>query len=267
MLKKKTGVCLISIPKSGTMFVSRYLEKLTASPVIFGMEGANESQLHTELICGWHPEIAAVLRTNSPNIETIAKRFAMMLARNRTEIFDEMSHFSRIVSDHGFHNFLRFLINPSISEIQEPQHIIDWADRQGLACVYLHRDIRPVANSLAHFLASGKSFLVDIDTIAHAADLVSTLYAPLLAEEMRQRKEVAKDSRLLTVSFESMMECPAHWIRLICEHGNLVFDNDALIETPESYRSWTFRKDKSSWRETFSAKQQEKIESICGEKP
>lgn len=260
MAKHKNGICLISIPKSGTMFLSRYLEKLTAIPVVFGMEGLSESQLFSDLVQGWHPQIAAALNATSPSLETMSKRFAQMLARNRWTANDDAERL-RIVSDHGLHNFLRFLINPSVAEVQSPAEVIEWAEQHRLAPVYLHRDIRSIANSLAHFLVSRRSFLVDIDTLSHAASLVSDLYAPVLAEQMRQWTKVAGDPRVLTVSYDELMKDPAERVRLICAHGHLDFNPSDLIETPDKYRSWTFRGNKTSWQETFSPEQRTKLAS------
>jgi hypothetical protein len=254
----KNGICLISIPKSGTMFVSRSLEKLTATPVVFGLDPAGESGLAAQLAQGFHPEIAAALRRGSPGIETMARRFAQMLARNRTGGAVRPA----IVSDHGFHSFLRFLINPHRDDIRAPEEIIEWAERRALAPVYLYRDIRGVANSLAHFLASGKSFLLDIDTLEHAARLVAERYVPVLAQQMRQWQAASADRRVLAVAYEDVTKDPAHWLGAICAHGNLAFEPAALIADADAYRSWTYRGNKTPWRQTFTAAQQESLASF-----
>lgn len=262
MANKHSGIFLISVPKSGTMFVSRYLEKLTGIPVLFGTAGLSETQLRAELACGWHPQIQEALREGSPSLKLISKRFAQMLARNRRSNLVGNKTATRILSDHGLENFLRFLVNPSSSEIQKPQQLLDWAEQQGLACVYLYRDIRAIANSLTHFLAAGKSFLVDIECVSKAAQLVSTFYVPVLAEQMRQWEILKNEPRLLSISYESIMKDPAHCMRLICQHGNLPFESMALLNTAESYPSWTFRKNKAAWTETFTEKQQRTIASF-----
>lgn len=263
MANKNTGIFLISIPKSGTMFVSRYLEKLTGFPVLFGMEGLSEAQLLSELACGWHPTIREALREGSPSLELMSRRFAQILARNRKRNLANNETSMRIFSDHGFDNFLRFLVNPSNAAIQKPQQLLAWAEQQHLACVYLYRDIRSIANSLTHFLAVGKSFLVDIDGVPKAAELVSSLYAPVLAEQMRQWEALKDEPRLLSLSYESVINNPAHCMSLICKHGNLPFEDAALISTAETYPSWTFRKNKTAWSEPFTESQQEKLVSLC----
>jgi hypothetical protein len=185
-----------------------------------------------------------------------------MLARNRNLSMTGSETVARIVSDHGLHNFLRFLVRPAHTEIQSPQQLHMWAEQHGLACVYLYRDIRAIANSLTHFLADGKSFLLDIDSVHQAAELVSNLYAPVLAEQMRQWDALKNDADILSVSYEALMQNPAHWMGLIAKHGNLQYEHAALLNTADTYPSWTFRKNKTAWHETFTLQQQERIVSL-----
>lgn len=269
MPSKTNGIVLISIPKSGTMFLSRYLEKLTKTPVCFGLEKRTESALLSELSIGWHPDVVEALRPSSPSLQMMAKRFSQMLSRNRFGVANHVHVANNvigatasapcIVSDHGLTNFLRFLTQPSASEIQDPQQLISWAEHHGLKLVYLYRDLFAIANSLTHFIASGKSFLIDIHTVSHAARLIVDLYAPVLAQQMRQWESVANDICVLSVSYESLINNPVKVVRTICEYGNLPFEGEHLIESVNDCRSWTFRSSKATWQQTFSAKQQRQL--------
>lgn len=250
----KRGLCLISVPKSGTMFLSRYLERSSGVPVVFGIEGQTETQLASGLDEGWHPEIQAALDPGSPDIKTMARRFAQMLARNRNRHSGGTG--VSILSDHGYHNFLAFLTNPAVKQIQNPRWIVDWAQARNLAPVFLYRDIRAVANSLVHFLVARKSFLLGIKSLEEAADLVTRLYVPVLAEQIERWRLLDGESELLTVSYENLMANPAHWIPRICAHANLPCVQEDVSNAPENYQSWTFRSKGASWSDTFTDSQQ-----------
>ena len=95
MTRKINGIVLISIPKSGTMFLSRYLEKLTKTPVCFGLEKKSEPALLSELLIGWHPDVAEVLRPRSPSLQMMAKRFSQMLSGNRVDVANNVTRYPR----------------------------------------------------------------------------------------------------------------------------------------------------------------------------
>ena len=239
------------------MFLSRYLERLSGIPVVFGLENPGEARLRQELSGEWHPEVKSALRPGSPGPERIAKRFAQMLSRNRG---DTGNGKPQLISDHGFHSFLRFLVKPSKAEIRPPEDIVAWAAQRDLAVVYLYRDIRAVANSLTHFLASGRSFLLDIGTLQQAAQLAAEIYAPVLAQQMREWGNLAGDQRVLSVAYEELVKEPAALVKEICDRGGIPFDEEDLIQTTEQYPSWTYRGSKGgSWRETFTAEQQDRL--------
>ncbi len=255
------GICLISVPKSGTMFLSRFLEKTTGSPLIFGLDGLGAPALRRGLEAGWHPAIAAKRARNSPDIDVMTRRFALMLARNRASATQGGK--PPIFSDHGLSSFLRFLIDPRNEEIQHPQGVCEWAEARNLATVFLYRDIRAVSSSLAHFLASGKSFLMGIDTVENAADLVARLYAPVLAEQMRLWRESAAAHGVLCVSYEDLMAEPARWFEAICRRGGLPYEPQGLGDAPDSYRSWTYRSNRTDWASAFSRDQQAALKALA----
>lgn len=255
------GICLVSVPKSGTMFLSRYLEKAAGSPLVFGFQGATAAGLRRGLDAGWHPEIHAKRAANSPDLDVMTRRFAQMLARNRLLVGRDGR--PPIFSDHGLANFLRFLIDPRNEEIQQPRAIVEWAQARNLATVFLYRDIRAVASSLAHFLASGKSFLIGVETLASAADLVTRFYAPVLAEQMRLWLQHAAAQDALCLSYEELMADPARWMQAVCRHGGLPHALEDAAAAPDSYRSWTYRANKTSWSSAFSGEQQAALNALA----
>ncbi|MBC7984567.1 MAG: sulfotransferase domain-containing protein [Candidatus Obscuribacterales bacterium] len=243
------------------MFLSRYLERITGAPSVFGLSSKTAAELLGELQDkGWHPSIRSALHASSADLNVVARRFALFMARGRTAIPGQSS---ALLSDHGLHNFLRFLINPTIDEIYNPAQLIDWAAERQLTLVYLHRDICGIANSLAHFLAAGKSFLVKVDSLTAAAELVSNLYAPVLAEQMKQWQRFANDPRVISVQYEALIKDPRTWIGEICRRGNIPHQPEELIQTADEYPSWTYRRGQGgSWRTTFSTVQQTRLEAL-----
>ncbi|MHB1123192.1 MAG: sulfotransferase [Ramlibacter sp.] len=256
------GICVISVPKSGTMFLSRYLEKRTGIAVVFGLDAVGPPGLRRQLQPGWNEEIRGVRAACSPELEVMTRRFALMLARNRSQA-QRRHDAPAIVSDHGFSSFLRFLVDPRVEDIQPPQEVCAWAAARDLAPVFLHRDLRDVASSLAHFLASGKSFLVTIRSLEDAADLVARLYAPVLAAQMRLWKQEARALGVLCVSYEDLMAQPARCIQEICGRGGLPCEAQGLAAAPENYRSWTYRARRSDWANAFSSRQQSALRELA----
>ena len=121
------GICLISVPKSGTMFLARGLEMVTGQKVVVGVFPRTAADLKAELAAGWMPEVEAVRDPRSPTADVMARRFALMMARNRTA--GAGGEREGIVSDHGFRNYLRFLVRPAIDEVEDPARIIEDVQR------------------------------------------------------------------------------------------------------------------------------------------
>lgn len=243
------------------MFLSRFLERATGSPVIFGLDGLGAPDLRRGLHAGWNPAIDAKRARNSPDIEVMTRRFALMLARNRVSA--KQGGRPPIFSDHGLTSFLRFLIDPRNEEIQHPRVICEWAGARNLAPVFLYRDIRAVSSSLAHFLASGKSFLIGIESVESAADLVARFYAPVLAAQMRLWRESAAAQGVLCVSYEDLMAEPARWFEAICRRGGLPCQPQGAADAPDSYRSWTYRSNRTDWAGAFSVDQQAALKALA----
>lgn len=246
----RRGICLISIPKSGTMFLSRYLETQAAAPVVFGLQAHSAPALTATLAGGPHPKIAAVRRVGGASPEAMARRFALMLARNRAALADSGR---MILSDHGYHSFLKFLIAPEASDIIPPAQVVERARALGLAPVFLHRNLAEVANSLLLFLTSGKSFLLDLEGAEAVAELVAELYVPVLARQIAHWRAAAADLGVLVVDYAQLMQDPAASLAAVCRHGGLPLPDAEAATAPAAYRSWTWRGDRAlGWRDTFA---------------
>lgn len=264
-MRDSQGLCVISIPKSGTMFLSRYLERVTACPVIFGRERRTATELAQDLDAGWHPAIRDAADPQHADIALMCRRFALMLNRNRQAL--EGRNRKLILSDHGHTNFLQFLINPKFAQICDPRELVRWSRDRGMTPVFLYRAIPEIANSLAHFLAAGKSFLLTLRTRADAARIVSELHAPVLARQTAAWLEVAAEQKVLALSYSELVADPAHWIREVARRANMLVDPGRLHEDAAAYRSWTYRskpgKSRESWRSSFTPVQQAALEALC----
>ncbi len=258
------GLCLISIPKSGTMFLSRYLERMTGCKVVFGIEKRSAKALSLELAGGWHPAIRAAADPRSLDITAMCRRFALMLNRNRV---NGDSHSKGIVSDHGHTSFLQFLINPSAAHIASPRMLIQWARERGLAPVFLYRSLPEIANSFAHFLTSGRSFLLTLRTLEHAAEIVADLYAPVLAEQTATWLDIAAQENVLALAYRDLISDPARWVKAVARQSDLPLEAAVLSRLPTAYRPWTYRHRQSasddSWRDGFTVHQQAALTALC----
>ena len=107
------GACIISVPKTGTMFLTRSLERLHQSKCIFGLFPTSAQCIADKIKSVPHDTVKDVLAPHSPSLETIARRYSQMVSRNRN---DDRNGVARIYSDHGMDCFPRFLFNPQFSE-------------------------------------------------------------------------------------------------------------------------------------------------------
>lgn len=265
-MSESRGLCVISIPKSGTMFLSRYLERVTGRSVVFGLEQRSAQQLAHEMRAGWDPAILSAAGSRCVSTRIMCRRYAQMLARNRAAAKNEQA--ISIFSDHGHTNFLQFLINPALDQILDPRALIRWASDRQLATVFLYRELSAVANSLALFLASGKSFLLSLRSVEEAAALVVKCHAPVLAAQTALWLQAAAENHTAVLSYDELIAEPAHWIRKLAQLGNLSCNDELLHNDASAYRSWTYRnqndKDKASasWRDTFNSEQQAALSAL-----
>lgn len=247
-----TGLCVISVPKSGTMFLSRYLERVSGLPVVFGLEGVGQSRLAAEIDGREHPLIKASRHPGS--LATATRRYALMLSRNRQQVDRLGLDAPRLYSDHGFHNFLRFLLDPRPDEIVSPEEILSWAEARRLRVCYLYRDLGAILVSLANFLSAGKSFLLSIDGLENAMNLSVELYAPVLAAHIEAWRPFFSDPRLMVTTYKELTTEPAAIVSRVAAGGGIPLLPDAqLIDEASEYKPWTYRGGKKlSWRDSMA---------------
>ncbi len=263
-MNEARGLCLISIPKSGTMFLSGYLEKISQCKALFGLGRRSATELAGELTRGWHPAIQAAADDRSVDLALMCRRYALMLSRNRAQ--GECLPTRGIVTDHGYTSFLQFLTNPSPAQIACPRMLIQWARERSLHPVFLYRPVPEVANSLALFLASGKSFLLTLRSLEQAADIVTNLHAPVLAAQTSAWLNIASEQNVLALSYQELITNPSHWIAEVARQSRLPIAPGMLSEDPAAYRPWTYRRRSqvsASWCDTFNARQQAVLRSLC----
>jgi hypothetical protein len=82
------GLWWISVPKSGTTFLSRYIEKFTGIPVVFGLETPGERRLYAKIEGCLNPEIGKVL-TLSFSKSVMTRGFFQILGRSHAGISGE----------------------------------------------------------------------------------------------------------------------------------------------------------------------------------
>lgn len=254
-----SGVCIISVPKSGTMFLTRSIERIFKTPCIFGINAADQNQVKIQMQGGVSKDIKSVLHSTSPSPDVIARRYAQMLGRNRSCLGGEQKV---LISDHGFASFPKFLINPEVSDITPPDQIFENAERNKLQVVFLHRDIRHVAASLTHFLVSGKSFLLRTEGFAVTADIVAHQYAPVLVELTQKWRDCVERKGGICVSYEQLVQDPQAWISRIGQQSGLgdmpQDENQDLME----YKSWTYRSRRTAWDDGFPTEAKQRLEGM-----
>jgi hypothetical protein len=254
------GVQLVSIPKSGTMFFSRCLERATGVAPVYGLNFMTAPQVEADLGKG-RPEILAAFAETGPTLPLLARRYSQYRAKDRHEAAyrPDGLHF---VSDHGLHSFARFLVDPQERDIVDPSALLAWAQAHRLQLVYLRRDLRAIANSLVHFLVDGRSRLVRIGELATATRLTCDLYMPVLAQQMRLWTPWARHPAVMALSFEELAADPAAIVARVCERAAMPITAGSVGDASEN-RAWTYRPDQSArWTDTFTASQQATLQRL-----
>ena len=254
----RRGLILISVPKSGTMFLSGYLERITSIPVVFGLSEKIQRSVICTLRNETHPMILDNLTKSSPRPDIMLRRYLLMLKRNRLV---GGGAGQVLISDHGFENFLVFLRCPHKARLLAPSDISAKGDDLRLGTVFLYRDISSVAQSFTYFLTSGKSFLLRIDKLSVAAEIVVDLYMPLLAEMTRTWLHQAKDLGILCISYDDLVYRTPETLARICGHGGLSGYGTEKASS-DQFKSWTYRSQRPPDGSCFTAEQKAKLADL-----
>lgn len=236
------GLLIISVPKSGTMFLSNYLGEITGYQSVFGLSCETPMAMLSKIPDRPSRLIEENLSPDSPAPEKMVKKYIMMVNRNRkrTRTKQARPHNKRIVTDHGFDNFLVFLRNPDKAVIQSPKTILKMAEKMDVGVLYLYRDIGDIVNSFAHFIASKKSHLINIESLNAAMEIAVEAYAPVLAEHISCWKKQFDQGLILT--YEQLNADIKGSIQMICDRYGLPYNEDQLISNMQDFKAWTFRK-------------------------
>ncbi|MBQ0957950.1 hypothetical protein KAK06_03165 [Ideonella sp. 4Y11] len=255
---RSTGLLVVSSPKSGTMFLTRCLERASGLHAVFGIEHPGPAELLAQLqASGWHPRVQELLSADSPSHRLLAQRYGQYLARHR----EGGAEAPRLVADHGLRSFARFIVQPTHDDLLPPAQVMAWARARGLQVGYLQRDLKSVANSLVQFLLDGRSRLIRLDDPARVAALVCEVYAPILAEQARQWARLAPSADLHRVRFDDLRAEPGPLVERLCAAAGWLADARALSAQGE--RAWTYRVDQSAtWQRTFTAAQVAALDSL-----
>lgn len=236
------GVLIISVPKSGTMFLSNYLGALTGYQSVYGLPYESASRMLSQIPDRPSPLIGKHLSPDSPIPEKMVKKYIMMINRNRKRRGTKQISLNEkmIVTDHGFHNFLVFLRNPDKARILSPNEVLKIADKMNLGVLYLYRDIGDIVNSFAHFIASKKSYLINIESLEAAMEIAVKEYSSVLAQHIECWKKGFNQGLLL--KYEQLNTDVKGSIQMICDRYGLPYQEDQLISNMKDFRAWTFRK-------------------------
>jgi len=260
MINNLMGMQLISVPKSGTMFFSRCVEKATGVSPVYGSSPMTIRDVARDLVVV-NQDVFRCLSQGSRSMEQLSRRYFLFRAKNRCSGTDGDA--IAFYSDHGLHSFAKFLVNPLGDDVQDPAQLISAAQIRRLQLVYLRRDIKAVANSLAHFLVDGKSRLIRIEDMAQATRLVCECYVPVLAQLIRRWTPYLRHPSVIALRFEELLETPGPLVRKVCERSGMMVMAPEAVSEAEQQKSWTYRIDQSArWTDTFSQAQQFELQRV-----
>ncbi|MFH1157156.1 MAG: sulfotransferase domain-containing protein [Pseudomonadota bacterium] len=236
------GLLIISVPKSGTMFLSNYLGAVTGYQSVFGLPCESPQAMLSQIPGEPSELIGRHLAPDSPTPERMVKKYIMMINRNRTRKRTRQPEVSEktIITDHGFDNFLVFLRNPDKAGIISPKDIVAMAKKMDMGVLYLYREIDDIVNSFAHFIASKRSYLITIDSLEAAREIAVKEYAGVLARHIERWKHEFDQGLIL--KYEQLNEDTRGSIQMICDRYGLPYEKDKLISNMKDFRAWTFRK-------------------------
>ncbi|MDR6450052.1 hypothetical protein J2794_006192 [Paraburkholderia terricola] len=259
-MSNKNGIQLISVPKSGTMFFSRCVEKATGISPVYGLHPMTTGNVARD-IGAVNQHIFRCLSKDSCSMEQLSRRYSLFRAKNRgSEVVGDAISF---YSDHGLRSFAKFLVDPREDDVEDPEQLIATAQTRRHQLVYLRRDIKAVANSLVHFLVEGKSRLVRIGDMAQATHVVCEFYVPVLARLIRRWTPYLSHPSVLALRFEELLDTPGPLVRNVCEHAGMPVIAPETVSEAEQQKSWTYRINQTArWTDTFSQAQQFELQRV-----
>lgn len=234
------GLVIISLPKSGTMFLSSYLGEVTGYRSIFGLKCDDSKSMTEQLPQEPDPLIGQHLSQSSPAPDKMVKKYLQMVNRGRDKLAPESLQQNTIVTDHGFDNFPLFLRNPDMTKLIEPTKVVEMANAHDMGVLYLYRRLEDVVLSMSNFVVSRKSYLINIDSVKGAFEVAVNCYAEKLAEHVRLWKKKFRKGLMMT--YERLKQDTQNAIFQICDTYQLPVRTSEIISSMEQYKAWTYRK-------------------------
>lgn len=245
------GLLIISVPKSGTMFLSNYLGALTGYRSVFGLPGGEIKEMIAQLSGEPDPLVQAHMAPTSPDPAKMVKKYLQMINRNRKKPWGDHSGEDLIITDHGFDNFLLFLRNPDEARILPPSEVMNIATEMNMGVLYLYRKLGDIVNSFGHFLVSRKSHLMNMKTLDGAMEVSVKKYARVLAGHTELWKREFRDGLVMT--YEKLNQDTKNAIKVICDAYSLPYKEEEIISDMKDYKAWTFRKgERKDFRKNLS---------------
>ncbi len=270
------GLIVISIPKSGTNFLSRYLAAITGWKHRWGRPSRDDLALQKEIPEQPDPEVMA----RAVHLVFTDKDLMAIPAQDRPAVFGNrklvaiqrpaadvaaMQEAARkltrnvIMAEHPVRSLPYFLRNPREVPIIEPAEVVREAAEHGYGVIFLYRELRDIVNSFAHFLHAGTRF-VQFGSIEDSFDVVVNLYAPVLARAIRTWKQ---DFDGVKLTYEQLHTETSATMRGIADHFGLLTRTDSFIQSPDQFPTFTMRKGGSGdWRNHLSEAHQRQLEEL-----
>jgi hypothetical protein len=151
-----------------------------------------------------------------------------------------------IIAEHPVRSLPWLLRNPSTCPLLDPVEVNYESSQLKYGVVFLYRDLRDVANSLAHFLYAGTRF-IHFAELPGAFDVVANCYLPVLANSIRLWKEKFPG---LILTYEQLHRETRPTIESLIDEFQLPVMQSKIINAMHEFRTFTFRKGGTGdWRE------------------
>lgn len=262
------GLIVVSVPKCGTNFLSRYLSHLTGWPHRWGRPSRDSLKLQDDLPVEPDPDVdrrAVHLIHTARDILRIPekerpavfgnRKLAAARPENPAEAASSSKHW--VLAEHPLHSLAYFLRNPKQVPLVGPAEVVAEAERLGYSVLFLSRNIRDIVNSLAHFLHAGTRY-VQFRTLNESFEVCVQEYAPVLAQAIRLwRREFAGTQ----IAYEALAENTRDELHKICRGLGLVVAPDQLVSSTAEFRTFTFRKGGTAdWKNYLSDRHSRELE-------
>ena len=269
------GLVVVSIPKSGTNFLARYLADATGWKFRWGRPSRSIIELSESL-----PELPNelvyeradhLIMTDKDlpfrNTGQVANVFggrqiaSVRYSEKELEILRasvEKNATDTVIAEHPVESLAKFIRNPDQVKVTLPRDVIEEADDRSYGVVFLYRDLRDIANSFSHFLFEGTRF-VKFSSFDAALEVVLECYLPVLANAIRTWQ---RDFDGLSLTYEQLHQSTKASLNQIAEQFDLPLDRSALIDSMSDYKAFTLRTGKTrEYREKLPRTAIDQIES------